>query len=139
MNQQTYYQKNIMIVEDDPDIAKGLQELCENQGFQVTTVDNGRICLLELEKGFQGIIILDVWNPVMACVHTIKKMIIDGFTDQNTIIVLTQEYIQGKEFDAIYPYIYEYITKPFDANILLSYHQKNRTTITKEKSINTIF
>ena len=120
MNQQTYYQKNIMIVEDDPYIAKGLQELCENHGFQITTVDNGRLCLLELEKGFQGIIILDIRNPVMACVHTIKKMIIDGFADQNTIIVLTQEYIQGKEFDAIYPYIYEYITKPFDANSLLS-------------------
>jgi CheY-like chemotaxis protein len=63
-----------MIVDDNQDRAKSLQELFESNGFQVTSVNNGRNCLFELEKGFQGIIILDIWKPVMECVHTIKKM-----------------------------------------------------------------
>jgi DNA-binding response OmpR family regulator len=114
MNQQTYYQKNIMIVEEDSDIAKELQDLCKNHDFQVTTVDTGRNCLLELEKGFQGIIILDIWIPIMDCVATIKKIITNGFTtDQNAIVVLTEKRIQGHEFDEIYPYIHENIFKPF--------------------------
>ena len=75
MKQQTCYQKNIMIVDDDPDIANDLQELFEKHGLQVTTADNGRNCLLELEKGFQGIIILDLKIPILDCVETIKKMI----------------------------------------------------------------
>ena len=65
MNEGHYYQKNIMVVDDDPDILLSLQELFEREGFEVTTADNGRNCLLELEKGFQGIIILDIMMPIM--------------------------------------------------------------------------
>jgi DNA-binding response OmpR family regulator len=119
MNEQGYYQKNIMIVDDDHDIVYSLRELFERHGFQVTTADNGRNCLIELEKGFQGIIILDLMMPVMDGVETIKKMTVDGFIDQNIIIVLTAKRIQGEEFNEIYPYINDYITKPFDINALL--------------------
>jgi DNA-binding response OmpR family regulator len=119
MNEAKYYQRNVMIVDDDPDIVFSLRELFESQGFDVTTAENGRNCLLELEKGFQGIIILDLMMPIMDGVETIKKMTFDGFTDQNTIIVLTAKRIQGEEFNEIYPYIADYITKPFDINTLL--------------------
>ncbi len=120
MNEVRYYQKNLMIVDDDPDIVLSLQELFEREGFQVTTAENGRNCLVELEKGFQGIIILDLMMPVMDGIETIKKMTIDGFTDSNTIIVLTAKRIQGEEFNDIYPYIADYITKPFDISTLLN-------------------
>jgi DNA-binding response OmpR family regulator len=119
MNEEKYFQKNIMIVDDDPDIVFSLQQLFESQGFTVTTADNGRNCLLELEKGFQGIIILDLMMPIMDGIETIKKMTVDGFTDQNIIIVLTAKRIQGEEFNEIYPYIADYITKPFDISALL--------------------
>ncbi len=120
MNEVRYYQKNLMIVDDDPDIVLSLQELFEREGFQVTTAENGRNCLVELEKGFQGIIILDLMMPVMDGIETIKKMTIDGFTDSNTIIVLTAKRIQGEEFNDIYPYIADYITKPFDISTLVN-------------------
>ncbi|HIH28526.1 MAG TPA: response regulator [Thermoplasmata archaeon] len=120
MNEVRYYQKNLMIVDDDPDIVLSLQELFEREGFQVITADNGRNCLVELEKGFQGIIILDLMMPVMDGIETIKKMTIDGFTDDNSIIVLTAKRIQGEEFNDIYPYIADFITKPFDISTLLN-------------------
>jgi DNA-binding response OmpR family regulator len=120
MNDMQYYQKNLMIVDDDPDILLSLRELFEREGFQVTTADNGRNCLVELEKGFQGIIILDLMMPVMDGIETIKKMTIDGFTDENNIIVLTAKRIQGEEFNDIYPYIADYITKPFDIATLVN-------------------
>ena len=119
MNQQTYYQKNIMIVDDHPDIVNGLQEILKSQGFQVTTVNNSRNCLLELEKGFQGIIILGLMTPAKEGVNIVKQIVIDGFINQNTIIMLTEQCFQGEEFDEIYSYIYDYIPKPFDINALL--------------------
>lgn len=119
MNEQRYYQKNIMIVDDDPDIVESLQQLFEREGFQVTTAENGRNCLVELEKGFQGIILLDLMMPIMDGAETIKKMTFDGFIETNVIIVLTAKRIQGEEFNEIYPYIADYITKPFDIDALL--------------------
>jgi len=58
--------------------------------------------------------------PVMVGVETIKKMVIEGFIDDNTIVVLTVKKIQGEEFDEIYKYIHDYIQKPFDVDHLLN-------------------
>jgi len=112
-------QKKIMIVDDDPDLVDSLRELFVKEGFEVTGVDNGRKCLHELEKGFQGIIILDLMMPVLEGVETIKQMNVSGFTSTNTIIVLTAKRIQGDEFNEIYPFINNFITKPFDINALV--------------------
>ena len=120
MNQQTYYRKNIMIVNDDPEIVNSLQELLKSHGFLVTTAHNSSNCLYELEKGFQGIIILDLKMPFITDIGTIKKIMTAGFIDQITIIVLTEKRIQGEEFDEIYPYIYDFIIKPLDMNALLN-------------------
>ncbi|KYK20197.1 hypothetical protein AYK25_01275 [Thermoplasmatales archaeon SM1-50] len=119
MNEERYHQNNIMIVDDDPDIVFSLKMLFEREGFKVTNAYNGRHCLIQLEKGFQGIILLDLMMPVLNGIETIKKMTVDGFIQQNTVIVLTAKRIQGEEFNEIYSYIAEYITKPFDINTLV--------------------
>ncbi len=121
--------KKIMIVDDNPDILNSLQTLFKMRDFEVVTVDNGRKCLQELEKGFKGIIILDIIMPVMDGIETIKNMIIEGFIEGNTIIVLTAKKFQGEEFDEIYHHIYEYVQKPFDINKLITTVEK----IGKEK------
>ena len=135
MEETAYYHKKIMIVDDDSDIVVSLQNLFENQEFEVIAVDNGRKCLLELEKGFQGIIILDLMMPVMDGIETIKKMITDGFLDNNSIIVLTAKRIQGDEFNEIYPYIQEVIIKPFDINTLIQTVKKIASRPTPKKQL----
>lgn len=118
MKQEQSWNK-LLIVDDDTDILCSLKALFEQQGFEVSTAENGRRCLLELEKGFEGIILLDLMMPEMNGIETIKKMHIDGFLETNMVIVLTVKRIQGEEINEIYPYIQDYITKPFDINMLL--------------------
>ena len=114
-----------MIVDDDTDILFSLKALFEKQGFEVSTAENGRRCLVELEKGFEGIILLDLMMPEMNGIETIKKMHISGFLETNMVIVLTVKRIQGDEINEIYPYVQDYITKPFDINMLLQIVKKN--------------
>ena len=132
MKQEQSWNK-LLIVDDDIDILCSLKALFENQGFQVSTAENGRGCLLELEKGFEGIILLDLMMPVMNGIETIKKMRIDGFLETNMVIVLTVKRIQGEEINEIYPYIQDYITKPFDINVLLSTVKKNAQRYAQKK------
>jgi len=125
MKPSEQYCNNLMIVDDDVDILYSLQALFEKEGYEVRVAENGRKCLLELEKGFQGIILLDLMMPVMNGIETIKKMHIDGFLENNLVIVLTVKRVQGDEINEIYPYIQDYITKPFDINMLLQTVKKN--------------
>lgn len=110
---------NIMIVDDDLELLYILQRLLEKNDYNVVTAVNGKECLKELERGFKGIIVLDVMMPVMDGVDTIKEMILKGFIEINKIILLTAKKIQGKEFDNFYHYIDKYIHKPFDVDELL--------------------
>ena len=128
------YQDKIMIVDDDPDILHSLRMMFETEGYEVVTVDNGRKCITELKNGFRGIIILDIMMPVMDGIETIKNMVVEGFIEDTTIIILTVKKIQGEEFDEIYKYIYDYIQKPFDVNHLLNTVKKiSKNTELKEK------
>ena len=111
-------QNKIMIVDDNPDILLSLRAIFEAEKYEVITVDNGQKCLTELKRGFRGTIILDIMMPVMDGIETIKNMVIEGFIEENTIIVLTVKKIQGEEFDDIYNYIHDYIQKPFSLSYL---------------------
>ena len=113
-------QKRILIVDDNPDILLSLRTILEAEKYEVVSVDNGWKCLTELKQGFRGIIILDIMMPVMDGIETIKNMVIEGFIEDNNIIVLTVKKVQGEEFDEIYKYIHDYIQKPFDVDHLLN-------------------
>ncbi|MEM4259005.1 MAG: response regulator [Candidatus Thermoplasmatota archaeon] len=116
--------KQLMIVDDDPDILISLRMLFEAKNINVVTAENGAECIKKLEDGFEGIILLDLMMPVLDGIETIKQMITEGFIEKNIIIVLTAKKIQGEEFNEIYPYIFEYITKPFDMDTLVSAVEK---------------
>jgi DNA-binding response OmpR family regulator len=111
---------NILIVDDDLDLLNILKGLLVKYNYKVLTAVNGKECLKELEKGFEGIIILDVMMPEMDGIETIKNMIHEGFIEFNKIILLTAKKIQGKEFDEIYHHINKYIHKPFDIDELIN-------------------
>ena len=119
MRSKQLIKNNVMIVDDDVELLHILKGLLEKIDYNVITAENGKKCLIELENGFEGIIILDVMMPVMNGVETIKKMIHEGFIEFNKIILLTAKRIQGKEFDDIYSYIDRYVQKPFDIDELL--------------------
>ncbi|KYK30542.1 MAG: hypothetical protein AYK22_03465 [Thermoplasmatales archaeon SG8-52-3] len=125
----------ILIVDDDLDLLNILQNLLEKYNYKVKTAVNGKECLKELEKGFEGIIILDVMMPEMDGLETIRNMIYEGFIEFNKIILLTAKKIQGKEFDDIYHLIDKYIHKPFDIDELIkAVDQLSKTNSRKEVS-----
>jgi len=113
--------KKLMIVDDDPDILIAIRRIFEREGFEVLTVDSGKDCLYELEKGFKGVILMDIMMPFMDGWDTIKEIVEKGFAPKVTISIVTaigtpkHEKINGLE-----NYIHDYIAKPFDVKQLIS-------------------
>jgi DNA-binding response OmpR family regulator len=112
--------KKIMIVDDDSDILIFLRTLFEQHHFEVLTVDSGDDCIEELERGFKGIVLMDLMMPFMDGWDTIKEIIKRGLNKNIIISIITAnrnpdpEKIKGLE-----SYIYDYIPKPFDLQKLL--------------------
>ena len=114
-------EKKLMIVDDDPDVLIVIRRIFEKEGYEVFTVDSGKDCIKELEKGFKGIILMDIMMPFMDGWDTIKEIIDKGLAKNVAISILTAKGTQDHEkMRGVESYIKDYITKPFDVGELIA-------------------
>ena len=113
--------KRIMVVDDEPDILLSLKIVLERQNYDVVTVTNGVECLREIEKGFRGIILMDLMMPFMDGWTTIKEIVKRGYMDDMAIAIITGKGTKDPQnMNLVGPYIFDYLPKPIDINLLLS-------------------
>ncbi len=113
--------KKLMIVDDDPDILITIRKIFEREGYEVYTVDSGIDCIKEIERGFKGIILMDIMMPFMDGWDTIEEISKRGFTNNVIISILTAKGTTDHDkLEGLQPFIYDYITKPFDVKELIS-------------------
>lgn len=101
----------ILIVEDDPDIALGLQQDLRLEGYEVEVVGDGQSAIDRAETGSFDLILLDVMLPGKDGFAVCRELRRSGL--QTPIIVLTArsheaEKVLGLELGAD-----DYVTKPF--------------------------
>lgn len=109
-----------MVVDDDPDILVTLRNFLEHQGFEVLTVDSGNDCIEEIKNGFKGIVLMDLMMPFMDGIETLKEIVKNGLHKDVSISIITANGCTDSErLKEVGPYIYTYITKPFDLQKLV--------------------
>ena len=119
--------KKIMIVDDDPDILICIRKIFEREGYEVLTVDSGMDCIKELERGFKGVVLMDIMMPFMDGWDTIDEINKRGLLKNIVVSILTAKGTPDHEkLKGLESHIYDYITKPFDVPKLI-YDVKNMT------------
>ena len=119
-DQKTMSQE-IMIVDDEEDVLTALKTFYEQYDVQVTTATNGKDCIKHLERGFKGVLLIDIMMPGMDGWATIKEIVRRGYASHVSIKIITGKGSRDhKKIASLAPYITDYISKPFDADILLS-------------------
>jgi CheY-like chemotaxis protein len=113
--------KKVMIVDDEPDILISLKTVFERQNYEVVTVSNGAECLDEIEKGFKGVILMDLMMPVMDGWTTINEIVKRGYTKDVCISIITGKGTKDYQKMAMLgTFIFDYLPKPLDVNQLIS-------------------
>lgn len=113
--------RDILVVDDDTDVLNSVRDIFEHEGYVVKTVHNGFECIRELEKGFMGIVLLDLMMPKMDGWDTIKEIVKRGFQKKVAILIITAIGSPDHEkMNGVEPYVHDYIVKPFNINDLVS-------------------
>lgn len=110
--------KKILIVEDDPAIAKGLVDVLENENFHTTSISNGEKGFFKAKEEKFDLIILDVMLPGKNGMDVCRDLRRDGVATPIIMLTSKQEEIDkvlGLELGAD-----DYITKPFSIRELLA-------------------
>ncbi len=108
----------ILIVEDDPHILMGLEEVLKSDGFDVAVCDRGDQALRAIAKHSPGLVILDVMLPGSSGYDVCKQVRTRGLPVP--ILMLTAK---GQEMDKVVGLELgadDYVTKPFGLRELLA-------------------
>lgn len=100
----------ILLIDDDPLVLRGFEEILEREGFDVVSTDNGQEALQILEKVDFDLILTDL---VMRDVHglAILRKAQECQTDA-TVIVITGFASIGSAIEALRLGAYDYLMKP---------------------------
>jgi len=108
----------ILIVEDDPNILLGLEEILKGEGFDVVVCNRGDKSLEVVTKQHPALIVLDVMLPGISGYDICKQLRAKKVT--SPILMLTAK---GQEMDKVIGLDLgadDYVTKPFGVRELIA-------------------
>ncbi len=121
----------ILVIDDDEAIRDALELILEDN-YDVVCVESGFKALEEIKKSVFNLIFLDIVMPEMDGIETLKKI---KTQDKNLDVIMISAVDRAREAtDSIKLGAYDYITKPFDHEIILNRLEKVllKQTLAKE-------
>ncbi|MEK7250974.1 MAG: response regulator [Bacteroidota bacterium] len=110
--------RKILVIEDEPTVARGLKALLEVENYSVKVASNGADGVAMTSTFFPDLVLLDVNLPQMTGTEVCRQVRARGYA--NPIVMLTAQREQVDKIIGLEAGADDYITKPFDARELLA-------------------
>lgn len=114
--------QNILIIEDDPDIAESLHYNFKREGFRATIAESAekglRIALDD--KTTPSLIILDLMLPGMSGMEFCRRLRRETLTEQTPVIMLTARAAESDKVAGLDSGADDYIVKPFSVKEVIA-------------------
>ncbi len=117
MANQTANHSRILIVDDDEGTREALEVILEDD-YDVACVADGQVALDKLNREAFDLVLLDLIMPGMDGIETLKR--IKAYDKQIDVIMVSATDRAREATAAITSGAYDYITKPFDADAILT-------------------
>jgi phosphate regulon transcriptional regulator PhoB len=112
--------KNILIVDDEPDITALVSYNLKKDGFRVASASDGEEALEKIRKGGFDLVILDLMLPGIQGVELCRAVRNDPKTAGTPIIMLTAKADETDRVVGLESGADDYLTKPFSARELVA-------------------
>jgi CheY-like chemotaxis protein len=109
----------VMVVDDDPMMRLAVRRILEAAGLKVTEAEDGAACIREVEKGFGGLILMDILMPGMDGWDTIQSLVDKGTVRGNILCMMTGKESPDDRMKMFKEYILDYVQKPIDKEKLV--------------------
>jgi DNA-binding response OmpR family regulator len=115
----------ILVVDDEEDILIALKTFYEQHNIEVIAVNNGKDCIKAIERGYSGIVLIDIMMPKMDGWDTIREIVNRQLIDRVKIKIITGKGTKDHSKIAdLASYVEDYIGKPFSNETLLAMIQE---------------
>ncbi len=112
-------EKGILVVDDDEDILFTVRSIFKRHSVPILVAKSGKECLEILDKGFKGVVLMDIMMPGMDGWDTIREIVDRGYADDLIISMFTAKDVPDTKMEYLKEYVIDYITKPFEPQDLI--------------------
>jgi diguanylate cyclase (GGDEF)-like protein len=112
--------EGILVVDDDPFIARLLEIELRAAGYEVRTASDGQKALELVAESCPDLVLADVMMPNMDGYELIRRLRQDGRTGSLSVIMLTARGLSADKLEGFSVGADDYIVKPFDTPELLA-------------------
>lgn len=111
----------ILVVDDEPDIRNLLQEILEDEGYEVTTAENGEDARVKHRERRPDLVLLDIWMPDVDGITLLKEWSEEGSGLPMPVIMMSGHGTVETAVEATRLGAYDFIEKPLSlAKLLLT-------------------
>jgi len=130
--------QTILIIDDEPFNIDILKEHLSDEGYTILTAENGQLGLDILNKNKKNInvILLDKMMPVMSGMEFLEIIKKDTSINNIPIIMQTAATSDSDIIEGINAGAYYYLTKPFQADLMLSIVKAAISDYSRQKELN---
>jgi phosphate regulon transcriptional regulator PhoB len=112
--------KNVLIVDDEPDLVELVSYNLKKEGFQVATAPDGAVALEKARKKNFDLIILDLMLPGIQGIELCRILRNDPKTERVPIIMLTAKGDEADRVRGLETGADDYMAKPFSPRELIA-------------------
>lgn len=112
----------ILVVDDEKGVCYSFKKILGRRGYDVTTANDGIEAIEKARKDTPTLVVMDVTMPKMDGLETLQKL--KSLFPNLTVIMMTAHSTSERAIKAMKYGAYDYLTKPFDNNQLLSMVEK---------------
>jgi two-component system alkaline phosphatase synthesis response regulator PhoP len=111
--------KKIMVVDDEPYIARVIKFKLEQEGYTVISANDGQSGLQKIKEEKPDMVLLDVMMPGLSGYEVCQKIREDAELAGIPVVILTAKGQERDREQGLTMGASDYITKPFSPNRLL--------------------
>jgi diguanylate cyclase (GGDEF)-like protein len=112
--------ETVLVVDDDPDVARFVEVNLRSAGYEVTVASNGEEGLEKAIELRPDLVLLDVMMPKLDGFEVAQRLRRDPRTSSSSIIMLTAKALSSDKVLGLSSGADDYIIKPFDPVELLA-------------------
>src|SRR5213593_5010433 len=112
--------ESVLVVDDDPDVARFVEVNLRSAGYEVTVASNGEEGLTKAVELRPDLVLLDVMMPKLDGFEVAQRLRRDPRTSSSSIIMLTAKALSSDKVLGLSSGADDYIIKPFDPVELLA-------------------
>ena len=127
--------EKILLVEDDLYASETLKFALEAKGHKVTLATNGRDALNMVNSEIPQLIILDIMMPKMDGYHFCRLLKFDAKFQHIPVIIVSSKIQEADKKLGLACGGNEYITKPYDLNMLINTVEKYLDNLIEEVTL----